>query len=181
MVLNRSRGCPKSRRSGSDYPGSPNSISRRRLSNSATSSMPPDAEMSNTPRSSSSRSKSRTRKNLLTSAPPKLKSNPRDRPSSRRGMDRAEERNPRYGEKCNNSLFGGGDSDWSEALNFNSIWNCGGADDSTGTMSPSNNNDKSVHRPEEPRRGSKVRYEGRNESNPRFSKGTPERDSPEIL
>ena len=97
-------------------------------------------------------------------------------------MERAEERNPRYGEECNNiSLFGGGDSNWSDALNFYSIWNCGGADDSTGTMSPSNYNDKSVHRPEEPRRGSKVRYEGRNESNPRFSKGTPERDSPEIL
>lgn len=179
LVLNRSRGSPKSRRSGSDYPGSPNSISRRRLSNCASSSMPPDAEMSNTPRSSSSRSKSRTRKNLLTSAPPKLKSNPRDRPSSRRGMDRAEERNPRYGEKCNNiSLFGGGDSDWSEALNFNSIWNCGGT--GTGTMSPSNNNGKSMHRTETPR-GSKVRYEGRNESNTRFSKGTSERDAPVIL
>ena len=93
---------------------------------------------------------SRTRRNLLTSASPKLKSNPRDRPSSRRGMDRAEERNPRYGKKCNDiSLFGGGDSDWSDALNFNSIWNCGGTD--TGTMSPSNNNGKSVHRPEPPR------------------------------
>lgn len=172
--LNRHRNTARnsSRRSSTDYPTTPNS-SRRRLSSSY-----PD--IPTTPQSTSSRSKSRAKLQAHPqSAPPKLKSHPRDRPSSRR-MNIPDERNTRYGEKCNNmSLFGGGDSDWSEALNFNSIWNCGG----TGTMSPSNN--KSAGQADGHNGGrmssSTVRYEGRNESSTRFSRGVSERDAPLVL
>jgi len=76
---------------------------------------------------------------------PKLKGHPRD----------TQRRTPRNGnaagsggrfshvhDQCNEfPIFGGGDSDWSEALGFskgfNSIWNCGGNGENTnGTMSP---------------------------------------------
>lgn len=169
LALNRLRGgSPRSRRSGSVYPSSPSSISRRRLS---ASSQQYQQDMPSTPHSSSSasRSKSRSRRSTPGSAPPKLKGHPRDRPSSRRDATRSDERN----QKCNTSIFGGGDSDWSEALNFNSIWNCGGT--GTGTMSPSNNvGTQSNARP------NKI-YEGRNESSTRFSRGISERDAPLIL
>lgn len=76
---------------------------------------------------------------------PKLKGHPRD----------TQRRTPRNGnaagsggrfshvhDQCHElPIFGGGDSDWSEALGFskgfNSIWNCGGNGENTnGTMSP---------------------------------------------
>jgi hypothetical protein len=171
LSQNRFRGTPRSRK-GSSYPASPNSISRRKLS---PSSPQYNQDMPSTPRSTSSasRSKSKSRRSPSGSAPPKLKGHPRDRPTSRRMDTRSDERNH---QKCNTSLFGGGDGDWSEALNFNSIWNCGGT--GTGTMSPSNNggtptNARSTN--------NKIRYEGRNESNTRFSRGVSERDAPLIL
>jgi hypothetical protein len=171
LSLNRRRGSPVTsiRRTGSEYPASPSSASRRRLGSASQQY----EEIPGTPTSNSSRSKSRTRMTAPASAPPKLKGHPRDRPSSR------SERNTRVSEKCNNmSLFGGEDSDWSEALNFNSIWNCGGTG-GTGTMSPSNN----VDTPTSGRSMSKVRYEGRNDatSTRNFSRGVSERDAPLIL
>lgn len=171
LALNRPRASPRSRRSGSLYPSSPSSTSRRKISVNSQQQYAQD--MPSTPRSSSSasRSKSRSRRSTPGSAPPKLKSHPRDRPSSRRmDVTRSDERN----QKCNTSLFGGGDSDWSEALNFNSIWNCGGT--GTGTMSPSNNGGGTPSNA----RSNKI-YEGRNESNTRFSRGISERDAPLIL
>ena len=62
------------------------------------------------------------------------------------------------------AIFGGGDSDWSDALAL-SIWNCGGNNGWT----------------PDGKRSSKVRYEGRNESSSRLSRGggaTAERDAP---
>jgi len=126
LSLNHTRGSSRNRRTDSEYPSPSSSTSRRRLS-------PADSQYLDAPGASPSRSKSRSKMPLCNSAPPKIKGHPRDLPSRR--MDRAE--NPKYGEKCNNmSIFGGTDSDWSDALNFNSIWNCGGT---RSTMSPSNN------------------------------------------
>merc|ERR1712147_147828 len=119
------------------------------------------------------RSRSRSRRSVVNqSTPPKIKSNPRDRPSNRRMTGASDDRNS---QKCNNiGLFGGGDSDWSEALNFNSIWNCGGT--GAGTISPTNIKEGQSGG----RMSSKARYEGRNESNTRFSRGATERDAPMI-
>ena len=178
LSLNRSRGSSRNRRTDSEYPSpqTTSSTSRRKLSPSISSSQ--HSEMPGTP--SPSRAASVSQKMLASGnrqlAPPKIRAHPRDHPSrSSRRMDRAE--NPRYaGEKCNNmSIFGGAESGWSEALNFNSIWNCGG----TGaTMSPSNNTDAGTNA----NNGRSARFEGRNEqASTRFSRGVSERDAPMIL
>lgn len=127
---------------------------------------------------SDSRSRSRNRMSSSNSSGqnmPKLKSHPRDRPSSRRLGTPSEVDNEgrrRYNnDKCNDmNIFGGGDSDWSDALGlskgFDTIWNCG----ATGTNSPNNNknNLSSSGR----RSSNKVRYnEGRNESSARYKRG----------
>ena len=82
-------------------------------------------------------------------------------------------------DKCNDmSIFGGGDSDWSDALGFSrgfdSIWNCGATGKDAG--SPSNKK-KPSSAGSSSRRSSRVRNEGRNESSARFSRGG-ERDAP---
>lgn len=125
--------------------------------------------------------RSRSKNKLLPhSAPPKLKGHPRDRPNSRRtsGTDSHDDRSARFpGEKCNDiPLFGGGDSDWSEALNFsngfNSIWGCGNTGKHGDKLSPKTNSGSARQ----------IRYEGRNaESSTRFSRGggvAAERDAP---
>jgi len=115
--------------------------------------------------------------------PPKLKGHPRDLPSSRCTSDVAcSGINEKI--RCNDiSLFGGGDIDWSEALDFskgfNSIWNCGGARNNGGGSSPiklaspkQNGSFKES--------SSKLRYEGRNKTSARFSGSggvTSERDA----
>jgi hypothetical protein len=130
LSLNRSRGSFRSSRPSTEYHhSSPIAASRRKVSVSSSNAHDALGLL----RSSSTRSKSKTRLAVSSlSSPPKLKGHPRDGPSRR--MDRTD--SVRAGENCNNmSLFGGGGSDWGHALNFNSIWNCGG----TGTtiMSPS--------------------------------------------
>lgn len=159
MSLNRSRGSTNSTNSlrleKMDFPTSPSSSSsRRRMSSS------PYQDASTTPSSSSSSRRSRSRGRITNSSvPPKLKSHPRDRPSSRR-MDKDQ--------KCSNSLFGGGQgSDWSDALNFNSLWTCGTVGN---TVSPSNHDSPATAR--------SPRYERRNESSTRYSRGASERDAP---
>ncbi len=129
---------------------------------------------------SESRSRSRNRMSSSTSSHnmPKLKSHPRDRPSSRRLGSPGEvdsEGKRRYsssanGDKCNDmNIFGGRDSDWSDALGlskgFDTIWNCG----ATGTNSPNNKNNISSSPGR--RSSNRVRYDNRNESNARFSRG----------
>lgn len=151
-------------------------------SSSSRKRFPSPSHAQTTPESPDNRSKSRNRlqQNILHSAPPKLKSHPRDRPSSRRLVsDDDGKRRFGGGDKCNDmSIFGGGDSDWSDALGFSkgfdTIWNCG----ATGKDSVSPNNNKSGS---SSRRSSKVRYEGRNESSARFPRGggvAAERDAP---
>lgn len=171
LSLNRHRGSPQSRRSSAEYLSSPSSSSRRRLASY-------QQEGPGTPSSagSTSRLRSKIRRPMPSSVPIKLKSHPRDRASSRRIVQGADERNPRPNEKCNNiGIFGGGDSDWSEALNFNSIWTCGA--NGSSTMSPTSGK-KELSGGRMP---SQARYEGRNESSTRFSRGASERDAPLIL
>lgn len=173
LSLNRSRGSSRNRRTDSEYPSpqTTSSTSRRKLS--PTSSQHSDMHGTPSPSASASVSRRMLASGNRQSSTPKIKAHPRDHPSRR--MDRAE--NPRYpGEKCNNmSIFGGAESDWSEALNFNSIWNCGG----TGaTMSPSNNTNAGT----DANNGRSARFEGRNEQgSTRFSRGMSERDAPMIL
>jgi len=171
LSLNRSRGSSRNRRTDSEHTSPPSSTSRRRLS--PTSSQHSDMPASP---SASSRSVTSVSRKMLASgnriAPPKIKAHPRDHPSRR--MDRAE--NPKYGENCNNmSMFGEVESGWGEALNFNSIWNCGGK--GATTRSPSNNNNAGT----DASNGRSTRYEGRNETSTRFSRGMSERDAPMIL
>lgn len=117
---------------------------------------------------SRSRSRNRVQQMVPQSNPPKLKGHPRDRPSSRRmssGMETTT--NEKQQSRCNDiSLFGGGDSDWSEALNFskgfNSIWNCGGTGNNAGSPK------STVASPVNGANGAQSRYEGRNESSTRF-------------
>mmetsp|Transcript_16786 Transcript_16786/g.31810 ORF Transcript_16786/g.31810 Transcript_16786/m.31810 type:complete len:489 (-) Transcript_16786:68-1534(-) len=131
LSLNRSRNSFLSSKTNAEYHHSPSAAVTSRRKISVSSSNAHDAL--GLLRSSSTRSKSRNKLSVSSlTSPPKLKGHPRDGPSRR--MDRTD--SVRTGENCHNmSLFGGGGSDWGHALNFNSIWNCGG----TGTtiMSPS--------------------------------------------
>lgn len=123
--------------------------------------------------------------NVLSGVPPKLKGHPRDRPSSRRMTSAGDTSNDSNGngrysgsEKCNDmSIFGGGDSDWGQALGFSkgfdSIWNCGATAKSAGSPNnkkPTSSGGRSASR------SSRVRNEARNESSARFSRGG-ERDA----
>jgi hypothetical protein len=81
---------------------------------------------------------------LPQSTPPKLRSHPRDRPSSRKQLADEKTRGRDAGAHAverNHHVHGNGtDGDWSNALGlsrgFHSIWNCGGAGEDTGTISP---------------------------------------------
>eukprot|EP00339_Tiarina_fusa_P013571 CAMPEP_0117017376 /NCGR_PEP_ID=MMETSP0472-20121206/13574_1 /TAXON_ID=693140 ORGANISM="Tiarina fusus, Strain LIS" /NCGR_SAMPLE_ID=MMETSP0472 /ASSEMBLY_ACC=CAM_ASM_000603 /LENGTH=427 /DNA_ID=CAMNT_0004721719 /DNA_START=305 /DNA_END=1588 /DNA_ORIENTATION=+ len=81
---------------------------------------------------------------LPQSTPPKLRGHPRDRPSSRKQLadDKSRGRDPgAHTTERNHHVNGNGtDGDWSNALGlsrgFHSIWNCGGAGEDTGTISP---------------------------------------------
>eukprot|EP00979_Chaetoceros_neogracilis_P017362 scaffold10203_cov272-Chaetoceros_neogracile.AAC.61 len=169
MSLNHTRGSSRSRRTDSTHPVPSSSTSRRRLSPSYSQySDVPGAALSNSSRTKPRSKISQSQPNGA--PPPRIKGHPRDHPSRR--LERGE--NPRYGGNCNNmSIFSGADSDWSDALNFNSIWNCGGNGGTT--MSPSNTTG-----PDASNNRSSVRYEGRNESSTRFSKAASERDAPMI-
>mmetsp|Transcript_10389 Transcript_10389/g.13160 ORF Transcript_10389/g.13160 Transcript_10389/m.13160 type:complete len:507 (-) Transcript_10389:84-1604(-) len=152
------------------------SSSRKRFSS------PSKSQTSNEFPDNKSRSKNRLQQSIQ-SAPPKIKSHPRDRPSARRlgsgTGDGSDDRSGRFNtsEKCNDSIFGGVDSDWSEALGFSrgfdSIWNCGATGKDTGSPNNKSGSTRSS--------SSKVRYEGRNESSARYSRGggmTAQRDAP---
>jgi len=130
-----------------------------------------------------SRSRNRVMQVPHSNTPPKLKGHPRDRPSNRRQSSGGVSSGNEEKSRCNDiSLFGGGDSDWSEALDFskgfNSIWNCGGTGNNGGS-SPTNSSS-----PVPTKGSSKSRYEGRNESNARYSRGgnvSNERDAPGVI
>lgn len=185
LAINRPRQSPSGSRRNI-LPSSPSSSSSRKRFSSPSQVMSP-AESPD----SRSRHRFQQNNNMLQSAPPKLKSHPRDRPSNRRmgstGDVDTETEKRRYsgnGDKCNDmSIFGGGgDSDWSDALGlsrgFDTIWNCG----ATGTNSPNTKTSAINLSSNSGRRSTnKVRYEGRNESSTRFSRGggvTTERDAP---
>jgi hypothetical protein len=81
---------------------------------------------------------------LPQSTPPKLRSHPRDRPSSRKQLveenNRGRDTGAHTTERNHHVNGNGADGDWSNALGlsrgFHSIWNCGGAGEDTGTISP---------------------------------------------
>ncbi len=149
--------------------------SRKRFSSPTTN----QAQLSQDGSDSRSRSRNRIPSSNSTQNMPKLKSHPRDRPSSRRlgsPADVDNEGRRRYssvnGDKCNDmNIFGGRDSDWSDALGlskgFDTIWNCG----ATGTNSPNNNSKNNISSSGR-RSSNKIRYsEGRNESSARYKRG----------
>mmetsp|Transcript_7377 Transcript_7377/g.9152 ORF Transcript_7377/g.9152 Transcript_7377/m.9152 type:complete len:558 (+) Transcript_7377:663-2336(+) len=166
-------------------------------SSSSRKRFPSPSHVQSLPESPDNRTRSRNRmgggnngsssgnmsQNILSGVPPKLKGHPRDRPTSRR-MASGGGNSSSDGNKCHDmSIFGGGDSDWSDALGFSkgfdSIWNCGATGKDAGT-SPSNGSKKkptSAGGRSSGSRSSRVRNEGRNESSARFSRGG-ERDAP---
>jgi len=178
LALNRSRQMSQQvhgRKSLNDRSSPLNTSSRKRL---------PSPSTSQTAVENRGRSRSRNRMVMPPNTPPKLKGHPRDRPSTRRlsnGTEGNEEKS-----RCNDmSLFGGGDSDWSEALDFSkgfhSIWNCGGTGTTYNTSATSPTNISTPSKTSSKSITGKTRYEGRNESNTRYSRGsgTPtERESP---
>lgn len=137
-----------------------------------------------------SRSRNRVTQVPVSNTPPKLKGHPRDRPNSSRRQSSSGAVGSGNEEKsrCNDiSLFGGGDSDWSEALDFskgfNSIWNCGGTGNNAGAASPTNSTSPKTAGSTKGS-SSKGRYEGRNETSARFSRGggvPTERDAPGVI
>jgi len=91
-------------------------------------------------------SRARGGSSIQQSAPPKLKSNPRDSRSKIRRADDKPRRNG-FPEACSDmnmmdASYQGvnGEGDWKDALGlsrgFHSIWNCGGAVQEAGTVSP---------------------------------------------
>lgn len=182
MSLNRSRYLLQANSGivNEQFSSSMNAQSRKRLPS-------PMAVHNSVETPTRSRSRSRVSQMPLIATPPKLKGHPRDRGSSRRNPSVAGSGNEEKS-RCNDiSLFGGGDSDWSEALDFskgfNSIWNCGGTGNNGGGTSPINSpspNQNGVPKGS----SSKARYEGRNETSARFSRGggvPTERDAPGVI
>jgi len=178
LALNRSR---NGRPSSNDHLSSPlNNVSRKRLPSPSTSQTAVDNR---------ARSRSRSRMaQMPQNTPPKLKSHPRDRPSSRRVSSGTEGNDEKS--RCNDmSLFGGGDSDWSEALDFSkgfhSIWNCGATGNNNASgMSPTQSSTPTRTSSNGRSITTKSRYEGRNESNARFSRAggvSNERDAPGVI
>ncbi len=153
-------------------------------SSSSRKRFPSPSQVQSSPESPDNRTRSRNRlqQNILSGVPPKIKGHPRDRPTSRRMTSTGDSSadSGRFGgsDKCNDlPIFGGGDSDWSDALGFSkgfdSIWNCG----ATGKDAGSPSNKKKPTSAGSSSRRSRVRNEGRNESSARFSRGG-ERDAP---
>lgn len=180
MALNRSRHTLL-HNVADHLPSSMSAQSRKRL---------PSPSTAHNTVESPTRSRSRNRVTQMphSTTPPKLKGHPRDRPSSRRSSSGGVSSGNEEKSRCNDiSLFGGGDSDWSEALDFskgfNSIWNCGGTGNNGGTASPTNSSSPKVTGSNKGV-SNKSRYEGRNETSARFSRGggvQTERDAPGVI
>jgi len=179
LALNRSRHSTRNTVGGSNeqYLSSLSAQSRKRLPSPLTTH--------NTIESPTrSRSRNRVMQVPQANTPPKLKGHPRDRPSNRRMSSGGVSSTNDEKSRCNDiSLFGGGDSDWSEALDFskgfNSIWNCGGTGNN-GRSSPTNSTGPVATKGS----SSKSRYEGRNETNARYARGgnvSSERDAPGVI
>jgi len=180
MALNRSRHALQGI-GNEQFPSPMNAQSRKRLPSQLTI----HHTIENPTRS---RSRSRVTQMPHSNTPPKLKGHPRDRPTSRRNSSVAGSGTDEKS-RCNDiSLFGGGDSDWSEALDFskgfNSIWNCGGTGGNNGGGSSPIDSASPKQNGSSKGSSSKLRYEGRNETSARFSRGggvTAERDAPGVI
>mmetsp|Transcript_29668 Transcript_29668/g.43788 ORF Transcript_29668/g.43788 Transcript_29668/m.43788 type:complete len:564 (+) Transcript_29668:176-1867(+) len=182
LAINRPRGGISGSRSESNLNCPPISPNRKRVSPHLMPTGQPYNPAKNSrhkvPPSSAS---------VSSNTPPKLKGHPRDRPSTRRlggnGGDSIDDNDNsgRSGSRrfshvkdhCNDlPMFGGGQSDWSEALGLSgiSIWNCGATGGTTHSLSPNNKAAGGVGNGGSGRYRESVQpqgmgYEGRNETN----------------